>query len=70
MTSEAKRAAAVAAVCSYLSQAQAGAAGALAGAAGDTGLRAGQAAHPGPWALYGRRALMDQRIRMQARRRA
>jgi len=31
---------------------------------GDTGLRAS------PWALYGRQALMSQRIRMQARRRA
>jgi hypothetical protein len=25
---------------------------------------------PRPWAQYGRRALMDQRLRMQARRRA
>jgi hypothetical protein len=25
---------------------------------------------PGPWALYGRQAQMNQRIRMQARRRA
>ena len=38
---------------------------------GNTGLRAGNTGlRPSLWALYGRQALMSQRIRMQARRRA
>ncbi len=61
-TIEAKRAAAVAAVFSYLAQ------GAL-----QPGAQQQQAAvrPPGvsPWALYGRQALMSQAIRLQARRR-
>jgi hypothetical protein len=64
-TIEAKRAAAVAAVYAYLAQqggaAEAGSAGAQAGTAGF---------QPSLWALYGRQAIMNQRIRMQARRRA
>ena len=44
--------------------ARAAAGGGEAGRAGNTGLR------PSLWALYGRQALMSQRIRMQARRRA
>jgi hypothetical protein len=59
---EAKRAAAVAAVYSYLAQrAAAGGAAEVRQTAGQTG--------PSLWALYGRQALMNQRIRMQARRR-
>ena len=59
---EAKRAAALAAVFSYLARLKPGV---QPGAAGTPpGLQ------PGPWALYGRQALMNQRIRMQARRRA
>ncbi|OHD75112.1 MAG: hypothetical protein A2V99_13605 [Spirochaetes bacterium RBG_16_67_19] len=59
-TIEAKRAAAVAAVFSYLAQ------GAL-----QPGAQQQQAAVPGVslWALYGRQALMSQAIRLQARRR-
>jgi hypothetical protein len=62
---EVKRAAAVAAVLRYL-QARAGQGRRAAppGAGGPAG-----GGTPSPWALYGRRALMDQRIRMQARRR-
>jgi hypothetical protein len=61
---EVKRAAALAAVLRYL-QARAGQGRAAPpGAGGPTG-----GGTPSPWALYGRRALMDQRIRMQARRR-
>jgi len=60
---DAKRAAAVAAVFNYLAQ------GAL-----QPGAQEQPAAvrPPGasPWALYGRQAIMNQRIRMQARRRA
>ena len=45
--------------------------GGEAGRAGNTGLRAGNTGlRPSLWALYGRQALMSQRIRMQARRRA
>jgi hypothetical protein len=57
---DADRAAAVAAVLKYL-QSRAG-----------PGQRGAAAPGPGPspWAQYGRRAIMDQRIRMQARRRA
>ncbi len=68
MNSEAKRAAALAAVYAYLAQGPADgrpAASAGAGGAGDSG-----ASGPSLWALYGRQALMNQRIRMQARRRA
>ena len=59
-TIEAKRAAAVAAVFSYLAQ------GAL-----QPGAQQQQAAVPGVslWALYGRQALMSQAIRLQGRRR-
>jgi hypothetical protein len=60
--SEAKLAAAVAAVRMYLSQARTAATGGLAPAP--------HAPEPSPWARYGRQALMNQRIRMQARRRA
>jgi hypothetical protein len=64
-TLEAKRAAAVAAVYSYLALR----AGGPPEAAVQTG---GQPSGAGPslWALYGRQALMNQRVRMQARRRA
>jgi hypothetical protein len=60
---EAKRAAAIAGVLRY-----------LATQAAATQAAQGQAAAvsppgPSPWALYGRQALMNQRIRMQARRR-
>ena len=60
-TIEAKRAAAVAAVFSYLAQ----------GARIARGAQEQQAAVPGVslWALYGRQALMSQAIRLQARRR-
>ena len=61
---QAKRAAALAAVFSYLARlkpgAQPGAAGPPPGTAG---------LQPSPWALYGRQALMSQAIRLQARRR-
>ncbi len=61
---EARRAAAVAAVYLYLAR----------GARMQRSVEEQHAAvrPPGvsPWALYGRRALMSQRIRMQARRRA
>jgi hypothetical protein len=57
---EAKRAAAVAGVLRYLAV-QPGISGAKAGFAGF---------HASPWALYGRQTIMNQRIRMQARRRA
>jgi hypothetical protein len=62
-TIEAKRAAAVAAVLSYLAQ----------GARIERGAQQQQAAVRPPgvslWALYGRQALMSQAIRLQARRR-
>jgi hypothetical protein len=64
-SAETRRVAAVVAVYSYLARAQAAGQAAGARSAGETGGCA-----PSPWALYGRRALMDQRIRMQARRRA
>ena len=66
-TLEAKRAAAVAAVYSYLALR----AGGPPEAAVQTGRQAsGAGAGPSLWALYGRQALMNQRVRMQARRRA
>jgi len=64
-TLEAKRAAAVAAVYSYLALR----AGGPPEAAVQTGRQA-SGAGPSLWALYGRQALMNQRVRMQARRRA
>jgi hypothetical protein len=60
---EAKKAAAVAAVFSYLAQRKAGGQPATAGLQADT-----TGFLPGPWALYGRQALMSQAIRLQARR--
>ncbi len=65
---EARRAAAVAAVYSYLARHGGPQGGAQAGA-GSPGSGAGGCSPP-LWALYGRQALMNQRIRMQARRRA
>jgi hypothetical protein len=78
-TLEAKRAAAVAAVYSYLAlraggppEAAVQTGGQPSGAgAGEAGFHAGNTGfHPSLWALYGRQALMNQRVRMQARRRA
>jgi len=60
---EAKRAAAVAAVLEYMAM--------RAGRQQADPRQAEAPRAPGPrlWALYGRQALMNQRIRMQARRR-
>ena len=61
---EAKRAAALAAVFSYLARLKPGVEPRAAGTPpGTAGLQ------PSPWALYGRQALMSQAIRLQARRR-
>lgn len=62
-TTEAKRAAAVAAVYAYLAQRAVSV-----GGAGAQSVSAGF--QPSLWALFGRQALMNQRIRMQSRRRA
>jgi hypothetical protein len=66
-TSEAKRAAAVAGVLKYLAL-RAG--GGRVGREQAAAVSAPGASGAGPWALYGRQAIMNQRIRMQARRRA
>ena len=58
---DAKRVAAVAGVLRYLARQAAAVSPPGSGFAG---------LHPSPWALYGRQAQMNQRIRMQARRRA
>jgi hypothetical protein len=62
----------VAAVFSYLArQAAAGAGRPASSAAGRVSGAAitAQSGRPSPWALYGRQALMNQRVRLQARRR-
>jgi hypothetical protein len=58
---DAKRVAAVAGVLAYLREKAGGRAPSSSGPG---------VSLPSPWALYGRQALMSQRIRMQARRRA
>ena len=74
---DAKQVAAVAGVLRYLARHSGGAGRAQTRAAGGQAEQAGQAPAgtaafgppgPGPWALYGRQAQMNQRIRMQARR--
>jgi len=66
----AKRAAAVAAVAAVLGYlARHGGPQAGAAQAASPGFGAGSCG-TSPWALYGRQALMNQRVRMQARRRA
>jgi hypothetical protein len=61
---DAKRAAAVAAVFNYLAQ------DALQPGAQEQQAAVRPPGAPSPWALFGRQAIMNQRIRMQARRRA
>ena len=70
---ERRQAAAVAGVLKYLALRAGGGRvgrGQAAAAVASVPGAAGQGVHASPWALYGRQALMNQRIRMQSRRKA